>query len=180
MGHAGRHCLGLSRWLPDPRPCARVRLLFPDLAVGHLDDVRSSGSSTRRCTSLHGSPDHIVGDATGHIPEAFCTPPGATDFQEPIPSLSHPQAKTVESSCGRKRLPPSDHSTVPTPLFKHSLSCSHPPRDRRSSNRARTAKRLNQAAGRSDLRLVQDAGHMVTYADGTAMAKAVETMRTAS
>jgi pimeloyl-ACP methyl ester carboxylesterase len=38
------------------------------------------------------------------------------------------------------------------------------------------SKRLSQAVHRSDLRLVQDAGHMVTYADGTAMAKAVERM----
>jgi pimeloyl-ACP methyl ester carboxylesterase len=41
------------------------------------------------------------------------------------------------------------------------------------------SKRLSQAVRRSDLRLVQDAGHMVTYADGTAMGQAVERMSTA-
>jgi pimeloyl-ACP methyl ester carboxylesterase len=41
------------------------------------------------------------------------------------------------------------------------------------------ARRLNQALPRSDLDLVQNTGHMVTYADGTAIAQAVDTMATA-
>jgi pimeloyl-ACP methyl ester carboxylesterase len=38
------------------------------------------------------------------------------------------------------------------------------------------ARRLHQVLSRSDLQLVQDAGHMVTYADGAAIALAVDTV----
>jgi pimeloyl-ACP methyl ester carboxylesterase len=38
------------------------------------------------------------------------------------------------------------------------------------------AQRLHQVLSRSDLHLVEDAGHMVTYADGAAMTEAVDTV----
>ncbi|WOH63431.1 alpha/beta hydrolase [Bradyrhizobium sp. BWA-3-5] len=41
------------------------------------------------------------------------------------------------------------------------------------------AGRLHKALGRSDLHLVRDAGHMVTYADSTAIAQAVESLQSA-
>jgi len=39
------------------------------------------------------------------------------------------------------------------------------------------ARRLHKVLGRSNLHLVNDAGHMVTYADGDAMVKAVDSLR---
>jgi pimeloyl-ACP methyl ester carboxylesterase len=38
------------------------------------------------------------------------------------------------------------------------------------------AQHLHQVLSRSDLHLVEDAGHMVTYADGAAMTEAVDTV----
>lgn len=43
---------------------------------------------------------------------------------------------------------------------------------------AEQARRLHKVLGRSELHLVRDFGHMVTYADSTAMAQAVESLET--
>ncbi len=74
----------------------------------------------------------------GLFRKLFAPRPVPPSFKNRFPASLTLQAKTVESSCGGKRLPASDRGTVPIPLFKHSLSCSHLPWDWRPSNRART------------------------------------------
>jgi pimeloyl-ACP methyl ester carboxylesterase len=62
----------------------------------------------------------------------------STKLQERVPGFANAQAQTVEGGCRGKCLPRSDGSTVPVSLSKHSVSCSHFPRNRGPSYRART------------------------------------------
>ena len=54
------------------------------------------------------------------------------------------------------------------------VSCPHLPWKRGPSKRARTGATSNGVQNRSQLYLLEDAGHMATYADGAAITKAAD------
>jgi len=140
-----------------------------------VDYVRSGDTAVRRSASLHSRPNHLMGHSTGSVSQAFRSAPCSRKLQECVSGFANAQAQTVEGGCRGKCLPPSDGSTIPVSLSEHSVPCSHFPRNRGPSYRARTGATSTPGAEPLDLHLLEDAGHMVTYADVSAIAKAADT-----
>jgi hypothetical protein len=67
VGRAGRYRPQHAEGLPNPGPCAGVRVLLPDLALGRVAHVRSSHTGPWRFSKLHGCAHHFMGHFTGSI-----------------------------------------------------------------------------------------------------------------
>jgi pimeloyl-ACP methyl ester carboxylesterase len=142
-----------------------------------VGDVESGYPNSGRSVQIHYRSDHLMGNAADIDPQAVRTAPCAARIQRRVSSFANGQAQTVESGCRGKRAYDPDGRTVPIVLSLRSVSSMHFPWNRDQISGPDQARNLHRALDRSDLHLVQNAGHIVTYADTADIAEAVETVR---
>jgi hypothetical protein len=145
-----------------------------------MADVRSSRTDIRRFDQLYRRAHHFMGHFTRSVSQNFRASLCPADIQEPVPIFPDAQAQTVARGCGGECAPRSNRNPMSSFLSKDWLPSKYLPRIEDRVIELKQARDLHGAPSRSDLHLVPNAGHMVTYAATATIAQAISSLGTAN
>jgi pimeloyl-ACP methyl ester carboxylesterase len=142
--------------------------------LGRVDDVRSGDTRIRRSDSLYSRPDPLMGHSTDGISPALRTRSVPRDFKTRFPASLTLRPKQLRAAAEESAflIPMAAKFQSYYPSIQCPVHIFHGTADQLIE--PEQARYLHRALPGSVLHLVEDAGHMVTYADGAGIAEAVD------